>query len=100
MKFTVEVGETEKIKIEFSRNWITGAMNTMADGVRVAYEDPFAASTHFSTRSKRRYTFTVGRVEKHDVAVEKERQFLLAALRPQTYRVFVDGVLRHQQSGY
>jgi hypothetical protein len=29
MKFTVEVGETEKIKIEFSRNWITGAMNTM-----------------------------------------------------------------------
>jgi hypothetical protein len=33
MKFTVEVGETEKIKIEFSRNWITGAMNTMADGV-------------------------------------------------------------------
>jgi hypothetical protein len=29
MKFTVEVGQTEKIKIEFSRNWITGAMNTM-----------------------------------------------------------------------
>jgi len=32
--------------------------------------------------------------------VEKERPLLFAGLRPQTYRVFVDGQLVHEQSGY
>jgi hypothetical protein len=50
MKFTVEVGETEKIKIEFSRNWITGAMNTMAD----------ACGSHMRTRSQPPHTFRRG----------------------------------------
>jgi len=100
MKFTVEVGQAEKTRIEFSRNWFTGAMKTLANGAQVADRSPYLPSTHFSMRTKRRYAFIVGQIEKHDVVVEQERPLLLAGVRPQTYRVFVDGVLCHQQRGY
>jgi hypothetical protein len=38
-------------------------------------------------------------VEDHAVIIEKERPLLLAGLRPQTYRVFVDGKLVLERSG-
>jgi hypothetical protein len=100
MRFVVEVGNAEKTKIEFSRNWYTGTMSTIANGVQVAQQDALDPSTHFSFKTLRRYVFTVGELEKHHVVIEKERPLLLAGLRPQTYRIFVDGVLCHQQRGY
>ncbi len=100
MRFTLEVGDKEKSKIEFSRNWFTGAMRALVDGRRVAQQSPFSPFTHFSFRKKWRYEFSVGKTETHQVVLERERPWLVAGFRPQTYRVFVDGQLVHEQSGY
>ena len=100
MKFTVEIGDKEKSKIEFSRNCFTGAMLALVDGQRVARQSPFSLHTHFSLTTKQRYEFSVGKTETHKVVLEKERPWLVAGFRPQTYRVFVDGQLVHEQSGY
>jgi hypothetical protein len=100
MKFTVEIGDKEKSKIEFSRNCFTGAMLARVDGQRVARQSPLSLFTHFSFTKKRTYEFSVGKTETHKVVLEKERPWLIAGFRPQTYRVFVDGQLVHEQSGY
>ena len=52
--------------------------------------------THYSMKLKRQWHFSV---EDHAVIIEKERPLLLAGLRPQTYRVFVDGKLVLERSG-
>ncbi len=100
MKFTLEVGDKEKSTIEFSRNCWTGAMQTLVDGRSVARQNPFSPFTHFSGARKRRYEFSVGKTETHKVVLEKERPWLVAGFRRQTYRVFVDGKLVHEQNGY
>jgi len=100
MRFTLEVGDKEKSRIEFSRNWFTGAMRALVDGRRVAEQSPLSPFTHFSGARKRRYEFSVGKTETHQVVLEKERPLMIAGFRPQTYRVFVDGQLVHEQSGY
>ena len=100
MRFTLEVGDNEKSKIEFSRNWFTGAMQLLVNGEQVAQQSWLAPSTHFGLTRKRRHQFVVGKDEKHQVVIEKERPLIIAGVRPQTYRVFVDGQLIHEQSGY
>jgi hypothetical protein len=100
MRFTLEVGDNEKSTIEFSRNWFNGAIQILVNGEQVARQSPFSPFTHFSFTLKRRYEFVVGAVEKHQVVIEKERPLILAGARPQIYRVFVDGRLIHEQSGY
>lgn len=100
MKFTLEIGDKEKAKLEFSRNAFTGAMETMVNGERVAMQSPWSPFTHFSLRTKRRYEFPVGKTESHRVVLEKERPWLFAGFRPHTYRVFVDGQMIHEQTGY
>ena len=47
-----------------------------------------------------RWEVRVGNREQHVVVVEKERERLLAGLRPQKYRVFIDGNLVKQCRGY
>ena len=100
MRFALEVGDNEKSKIEFSRNWFTGAMQILVDGEQVAQQSWLAPFTHFGFTRKRRQQFVVGKDEKHQVVIEKERPLIIAGVRPQTYRVFVDGQLIHEQSGY
>ena len=100
MKFTLEIGDREKSKVEFSRNCFTGAMQTLVDGKRVARQSPFSPFTHFYGGRLRRYEFSVGKAETHKVVLEKERPWLIAGFRPQTYRVFVDGKLVHEQEGF
>jgi hypothetical protein len=100
MRFTIEVGDKEKSRIEFSRSCFTGAMRTVVDGRRVAEVSPLSLSTHFTFKMKRRYEFVVGRTEPHKVILEQERPLLFAGFRRQTYRVLVDGRLVHEQIGY
>jgi hypothetical protein len=100
VRFTLEVGEDEKSRIEFSRNSFTGAMQTLVNGERVAEESWLEPSTHIGFTRKRRHEFVVGKDEKHQVVIEKERALIFGGVRPQTYRVFVDGQLVHEQSGY
>jgi hypothetical protein len=100
MNFVLEIGDKEKSKVEFSRKWFTGAMKILVDGLRVAHESPLSPATHFGVKLKRHYEFEVGKAEKHKVLLENERPLLLAGVRAHTYRVFVDGRLVHEQSGY
>jgi hypothetical protein len=37
---------------------------------------------------------------RQDVVIEKDRPSLLAGVRPQTYRIFVDGKLVQEQNGF
>ena len=100
MKFSLEVGNNEKSRLELSRSWFTGAMQILVDGQQAAQESWLSLSTHFSFTRKRRYEFVIGKLEKHRVVVEKERPLVIAGIRPQVYRVYVDGQLIHEQSGY
>ena len=100
MKFVLEIGDKEKSKVEFSRNWFTGAMKIFVDGRRVAHQSPLSPATHYSVLLKRHYEFEVGKAEKHKVVLENERPLLLAGFRALTYRVFVDRQLVYEQSGY
>ena len=100
MKFTLEVGNNEKSRIDLSRNWFTGAMQVLVDGEEAARQSWLSPSTHFSFTRKRRYEFEIGKMEKHQVVIEKERPLIIAGIRAQTYRVFVDGQLIHEQTGY
>lgn len=100
MRFTLEIGDKEKSRMAFFRNSLTGSMETTVDGKRVAQQGLFSPSTHFSFRTRRRYEFLVGQTEPHKVVLEKERPRLFGGFRPQTYRVFVDGQMIHEQTGY
>jgi hypothetical protein len=100
MKFTLEVGQRIKSKIDFSRDWFTGAMQVFVDGQKLVLQSPYSPSTHFSFTLTRRYEFSVGEAEPHHVMLEKERPLLGACLRPHTCRVFVDGQMVHEQTGY
>ena len=100
MTFALEVGDKEKSRVEFSRNCFTGAMQTLVDGRKVAWQSPFSIFTHFSFTRRRHYEFVVGKMETHKIVLEKERPWLFAGFRPQIYRVFVDGQLVHKQTGY
>lgn len=100
MKFTLEVGDKERSRIEFSRNCFTGAMRTLVDGHKVAQQSSLSPITHFSFKRMQRFEFAVGKGESHKVVIERERPLWFAGLRPHTYRVFVDGQLIHEQSGY
>jgi hypothetical protein len=75
-------------------------MQFLVNGEPMARQSWLAPSTHFGFTLKRRHQFVVGKDEKHQVAIEKERPLIIAGVRPQTYRVFVDGQLIHEQSGY
>ncbi len=100
MKLNLAIGHAEKSKISISRNWFTGAMEILVDGRTVAHQNPCLPSTHFSLRLKRHYEFEVVHTEKHKVVFEKQRPAILAGLCAQTYRIFIDGTLIHQQTGY
>ncbi len=100
MKFTLEIGDREKHRIDYVRNWFTGNERLFADGQLVASRSILSPSNYVSFPLARRYEFTVGTSEPHKIIFEKERPLLGAGGRPHTYRVFVDGKLVFQRSGY
>jgi hypothetical protein len=100
MRFAFDLGDTERTRVEFSRNPWVGTMRITADGQRVAFVDPTRLSTHFDFRWVKRYTFVVGRVERHEVTIEHERPVLQGGQRPNKHRVFVDGRVTEERHGY
>jgi hypothetical protein len=54
----------------------------------------------FSMSLVKTYEFYVGTNERHAVKIEKQRKLFLAGLRPQKYRVYVDGRLMQQYEGF
>lgn len=88
VKFSFNVGDLEKHKVDFHFNQWRGNLNIDIDGRRVV--DDFRM---FSLKLIKVYEFPVGANERHHVRIEKKRKLLLAGLRPQTYRAYIDDTL-------
>jgi len=100
MRFAFKLGDIETARVEFYRNPWVGTMRITADGRHVVFVDPTRLTTHFDFKWVKRYTFVVGQGERHEVTIEHERPVWMGGLKPNTYRVFVDGQMTEMHQGY
>jgi hypothetical protein len=89
--------EIDGAPARYSRNWFTGLATLSVAGKPVTLQSVWNPATHFSFPLKRSWTMTV---QGHNVVIEKVRPLLLAGLRPQSYRITIDGVLVAETTGY
>lgn len=94
MQFSFMVGVNEKHQVDFSFDQTWGNLEIRVDG-QPAVKD----FRMLSLRLTKRYEFIVGVNERHQVVIEKRRKLFLAGLRPQTYRIFIDGNLAQTYEG-
>ena len=94
MQFSFMVGVNEKHRVDFSFDQFLGHLDILVDG-QPAVKD----FRMFSVSLTKRYEFTVGNEERHNVVIEKQRKLFLAGLRPQKYRIFIDGELVQTHEG-
>jgi hypothetical protein len=100
MRFELEIGDQEKNRIELYRHPWRGTLRITLNGQLVASKSPWSFFTHFNFQFVKRYEFTVGGKEKHQVTIEHERPLLFGGLRRQKYRLYVDGQLAEQHYGF
>jgi hypothetical protein len=100
MRFSFDVGNGNKSHIDFYRGPIFGAVTITANGKLVAFKDPDKLSTHLSFELVKRFEFTVGDRERHDVMIEQERPRLFGGVRRNKYRVIIDGKLLEEHHGF
>jgi hypothetical protein len=94
MNFSFMVGIQEQHQVDFSFDQFAGNLEIRVDGERLIKDFRL-----LSLRLTKRYEFTVGAQEQHQIAIEKRRKLFLAGFRPQKYRVFVDGQLVQTHEG-
>ena len=94
MQFSFIVGINEKHQVDFSFDQVIGNVEIRVDG-QPAVKD----FRMLSLKLTKRYELTVGINEKHHIAIEKRRKLFLAGLRPQQYRIFIDGSLAQTYEG-
>lgn len=94
MNFNFVVGSDEQHRIDFSFDQFIGGLEIKVDG-QTAIKD----FRMFSLNLTKRYELTVGINEKHHILIEHKRKLFLAGVRPQQYRVFVDGQLVQTYEG-
>ena len=94
MQFSFTVGINEQHRVDFSFDQFIGNLEIKVDGQTAVKDFRFA-----SLNLTKRYDFVVGINEKHQISIEKTRKLFLAGLRPQRYRVFVDGQLVQTYEG-
>jgi hypothetical protein len=94
MKMVFKAGETPVV---FHRNWLTGKalLTTPTDAIEL--QSLSDISTYFSVSLKKCWS---SNISGHDVVIEKTRPLLLAGFRHQHYKVFIDGNLTLEQSGF
>lgn len=94
------------MEIEFSigglparlkRGWFLGGVKIETPNEVVWLQHPAQFGTHFSFQLEQAWDRSVGG---HSVRVEKVRPLLMAGVRPQTFRIYVDGNLVAGASGY
>ena len=95
MKFSFEVGKSERHTVSFAFDQVWGSLQIDVDGVPVRRDLRLISSSLV-----KRYQVTVGREEVHEVVIEKERKFFFAGFRPQKYRALIDGRLVLAREGY
>lgn len=88
MKLAFEAGVQERHQVVFSFNKFTGVLRITVDGTHVARR-----LRVLSVKSTKKYAFSVGAHERHDVLIEKDRAVFFPAFRPQPCRAYVDGRL-------
>lgn len=94
MQFSFIVGINEQHRVDFSFDQFIGNLEIKVDG-QTAVKDFRIVSLKLT----KRYELVVGVNEKHHVAIEKRRKLFLAGMRPQQYRVFIDGQLVQTYQG-
>ena len=94
MQIQFHVGE---VPVEFGRNCFTGRTVLRVAGQTVLLASPFNPLNHFTLARKHEWRY---QVDTHEVVVEKTRPLLMAGLRPQSYRVLVDGKVIAERAGY
>jgi hypothetical protein len=94
MQFSFTVGVNEQHRVDFSFDQFIGNLEIKVDG-QTAVKDFRLASLKLT----KRYDLVVGINEKHHVTIEKTRKLFLAGIRPQQYRVFIDGRLVQTYEG-
>lgn len=95
MDFSLEIGQTEKHLLEFHFNQMVGDLVIKVDGNPVVKDFRM-----FSFSLVKTYAFDVPGTEPLSVQIEKERRLFLAGVRPQKYRVFVNGQLIKTYEGF
>ncbi len=100
MEFEFEIGQSEKHKVQFSRNRRTARMKILVDSEEVASKNPLDLSTHISFKLTQRFEFKVGSHESHVVRIEHTRPLLVAGFRRHWYRIFIDEVFYKDYYGY
>ena len=94
MDFSFIVGVNEQHQVDFSFDQFVGNLEIRVDG-----QPRVKDFRMFSLKLTKRYEFTVGASEQHQIAIEKKRKLFLAGVRPQQYRVFIDGQLVQTHEG-
>jgi FAIM1 (Fas apoptotic inhibitory molecule) protein len=94
MQFSFRVGTEEQHQVDFSFDQFIGNLEIRVDGQPVVKDFRM-----FSLSLTKRYQFTVGTQERHDIIIEKKRKLFLAGVRPQQYRIFIDGQLVQTYEG-
>jgi hypothetical protein len=94
VQFSFRVGTQEPHQVDFSFDQFAGNLEIRVDG------QPLVKDIRMlSLRLTKRYEFTVGSQETHQIAIEKKRKLFLAGFRPQRYRIFIDGQLAQTYEG-
>jgi hypothetical protein len=94
MQISFRVGVHEQHQVDFAFDQFVGNLEIKVDG-QPAVKDFRMLSLSLT----KRYQFIVGIQEQHDVIIEKKRKLFLAGLRPQRYRIFIDGQLVQTYEG-
>ena len=84
MKFTIEIGEAEKCRVEYSFNQLTGSLVIKVDQLPVK-----KAVRLFNEPVHEVHELVVGKNERHAIRIEQQRKQLLGHRN----RVFVDNRL-------
>jgi hypothetical protein len=93
MQFSFLVGLQEQHQADFSFDQFVGNLEVPVDGQPVVKDFRM-----LSLKLTKRYGF-VGTDEQHQITIEKKRKLFLAGLRPQQYRLFIDGQLVQTYEG-
>jgi len=83
--------------VQYFRDPIIGSSELRTPDGHIEIDSPLSVGTHLSFKLKKQKTVEL---YGHDVTVEKVRPLFFAGFRPMNYRIFVDGELRAEQSGY
>ena len=100
MKFSFDIGNEEKHRVEFERNWFSGRTKIQVDGESAQLKNPWLLTTHFNKEFVVKYEFTVGRKECHELIIEHERPKYMGGFFPHDYTVIVDGAVLQKHHGY